>query len=161
MPDREKNRMLARLFDGDLHLAAELRAEITDRLATEISAPPVVARTVGVLHARADAIRLAREQAAAKKAAAEMKRQTRKAEKARRARLDAIVRRGESVWHELETEIERRNPSGYDKAASLLLDLRAVADELGTTSDFAARLRAIRERHARKERLLERLAKIA
>jgi hypothetical protein len=161
MPDREKNRMLARLFDGDLHLAAELRAQITDRLATEISAPPVVARTVGELGARADAIRLAREQAAAEKAAAERKRDVRKAEKARRARLDAIMGRGESVWHELETEIERRNPNGYDKAASLLLDLRAVADELGTTSDFAARLRAIRERHAHKERFLERLAKIA
>jgi hypothetical protein len=160
MPDREKNRILSRLFDGDPHLAAELRAEIRDRLATETGAPPVVARTVGELRARARAIGLAREQEAAEKLAAERKRHAKEAEKARRARLDAILRRGETVWHEIETEIERRNPNGYDKAASLLLDLQAVADERGTTPDFAARLRAIRERHARKERFLERLAKI-
>jgi hypothetical protein len=160
MPDREKNRILSRLFDGDPHLAAELRAEVRDRLATEIDAPPVVARTIGELRARARAICLAREQEAAKKVAAERKRHAQKAEKARRVRLDAILRRGESVWHEVETEIERRNATGYDKAASLLLDLQAVADERGTTPDFATRLRAIRERHARKERFLERLAKI-
>ncbi len=160
MTDGEKTRMLARLFDGDLHLAAELRAEVRDRLATEIDAPPVVARTVGELRARARAIGLAREQAAAEKVAADRKRHAQEAEKAHRVRLDAIFRRGETVWHEVETEIERRNAAGYDKAASLLLDLRAVADERGTTRDFAARLRAIRERHARKERFLERLAKI-
>jgi hypothetical protein len=161
MTDGEKTRMLARLFDGDRHLAAELRAEVRDRLATEVDGSPVTARTVGELRARANAIGLAREQEAAKKAAAKLKREAREAEKARRARLDAIVRRGEGVWHEVETEIERRNPNGYDKAASLLLDLQALADERGTMPDFAARLRAIRERHARKERFLERLAKIA
>src|SRR5439155_26682804 len=115
--------MLARLFDGDPHLAAELRAEVRDRLATEIEAPPVIARTVGELRARAQAIALARAQEAAQKLAAERKREAREAEKARRARLEADVCRGESVWREVETEIERRNPNGYDKAASLLLDL--------------------------------------
>ena len=160
MTDREKTGMLARLFDGDPHLAAELRAEVRDRLATEIDGPPVIARTVGELRARANAIAVAREQEAAKKAAAKLKREAREAEKARRARLDAILRRGENVWHEVESEIERRNPAGYDKAASLLLDLQALADERGTTPDFATRLRAIRERHAGKGRFLERLAKI-
>ena len=129
-------------------------------MATEIDGPPVIARTVGELRARANAIAVAREQEAAKKAAAKLKREAREAEKARRARLDAILRRGENVWHEIETEIKRRNPNGYDKAASLLLDLRAIADERGAMTDFAMRLRAIRERHAGKGRFLERLAKI-
>jgi hypothetical protein len=160
LTDREKTGMLARLFDGNPHVAAELRAEVRDRLATEIGAPPIVARTVGELRARARAIRLVRERAAAEKVAAERKRQIREAEKARRARLDAIARRGESVWSEVEAEIARRNAASYDKAASLLLDLRTVADEIGTTPDFARRLGAIRERHARKERFLGRLAKI-
>jgi len=34
-----------------------------------------------------------------------------------------IARRTESVWREIETEIGRRNAAGYNKAASLLLDL--------------------------------------
>jgi hypothetical protein len=160
MTDREKTVMLARLFDGDPHVAHELRAKVRDRLATATGAPPAVARTVGELRARAGAIGLARERKAAEKAAAERQRQAREAETARRARLDAIARRGESVWREVEAEIELRNAPGYDRAASLLFDLKAVAEERGATPDFARRLRAIRERHNRKEKFIERLAKI-
>jgi hypothetical protein len=160
MTDREKTGMLTRLFDGDPHVVAELRAAIRDRLATETDTPPIVARTVGELRARAHTIGLARERAAAEKVAADRKRRAEEAAKAQRARLDAIGRRGEGVWREVESEIERRNAAGYDKAASLLFDLRAIADECGTTVDFARRLNAIRERHVRKEKFLERLAKI-
>lgn len=80
--------------------------------------------------------------------------------RARRARLDAISQRGEIVWREVETEIERRNASGYDTAAGLLLDLKAIAEERGTIGDFARRLQAIRERHVRKGRFIERLKPI-
>jgi hypothetical protein len=118
------------------------------------------ARTVGELRVRAAAIRRTREQAQAEKVAAELKRLEAEAARFRRARLDAIVRRGESVWQEIEVEIARRNAAGYDKAASLLVDLRAIAEENGATEDFASRLQAIRKRHARKERFIERLAKL-
>jgi hypothetical protein len=158
--DREKTAMLARLFEGDPHVAHELQARIRDRLAAEAGASPVAARTVGELRARARAIGDAREQAAAEQAAAERRRQAQEAEKARRARLDAIARRGESVWREIEGEIERRSAAGYDKAASLLSDLKAVAAERGAMPDFSRRLQAIRERHDRKEKFLERLAQI-
>jgi hypothetical protein len=158
MPDGEKTGLLVQLFEGAPHVAAELRAEVRKRLGPETGAPPVAARTVGELRARAEAIRLARERAEADKAAAERKRQAEEAEKIRRTRLDAIARRGESVWREVESEIERRNPAGYDKAASLLSDLKAIAEERGTIEDFLRRLRTIRERHVRKERFIERLA---
>lgn len=156
--DREKTELLMRLFDGDPHVAAELRAVVRDHLAPGTDASPVGARTVGDLRSRARAIRSARKRAETEKAVAERRRRVEEAEKARRARLDAIARRGESVWRDIETEIERRNAAGYDKAASLLLDLRTIAEERGTMEDFARRLRAIRERHARKERFIERLA---
>jgi uncharacterized Zn finger protein len=68
-----------------------------------------------------------------------------------------IARRGDAVWREIEVEIERRNASGYDKAAALLLDLQTIAQERRTTEDFTRRLSAIRERHARKERFIQRL----
>jgi hypothetical protein len=148
MTDSEKTEILARLYDGDSHVALELRARVRDRMAVEADAPPVVARTVGELRARARALGLAREHAAANKLAAERKRQVEEAEKARRVRLDTIARRGESVWRDVEAEIERRNTTGYDRAASLLLDLRAVAEGRGAMPDFEKRLRAIRERHA-------------
>lgn len=62
------------------------------------------------------------------------------------------MRRGETVWGEVETEIDRRNASGYDTAAGLLLDLKAIAEERRTTGNFDRRLQAIRERHSRKGR---------
>jgi hypothetical protein len=160
MTDSEKTEILARLYDGDTHVAPELRAKVRDRMTVGTSAPPVVARTVGELRARARAVGLAREQAAADKLAAEQKRQVEEAEKARRVKLDAIARRGEGVWREVEAEIERRSATGYDRAASLLLDLRAVAEDRGAMPDFDKRLRAIRERHARKQQFIMRLAKI-
>jgi hypothetical protein len=154
----DKTAMLSRLFDGDPHVSAELRAKVRDRMASDADAPPIAARTVGELLARAAAIGLAREQAAAEKLAAEHKRRVEEAEKARQARLLAIARRGEVVWREVEAEIERRNAAAYDKAAGLLLDLQAVAEERGTIEDFLRRLHAIREKHVRKERFIERLA---
>jgi uncharacterized Zn finger protein len=60
----------------------------------------------------------------------------------------------------VEAEIGRRNPKGYDNAASLLADLRAIAEERGAIEDFARRVRMIRERHAQKGRFIERLAAI-
>ncbi|MGB8365838.1 MAG: hypothetical protein ACLQUZ_09560 [Rhizomicrobium sp.] len=160
MTDREKTEWLVRLFDGDPHVAGELRAVVRKRLGSNAGAPPVAARTVRELRARARAIRLAGERVQAEQAAAERKRRADEAEKARRARLDAIKRRGESVWREIETEIERRNASGYDNAVGLLTDLRTIAEEQGTMEDFAHRLRTLRERHVRKERFIERSAAI-
>jgi len=66
-------------------------------------------------------------------------------------------RKGDAVWHEIEAQVKRRNASGYDKAAALLLDLQTIAKERRTTDDFTRRLSAIRERHARKERFIQRL----
>ncbi len=160
MTDREKTEMLMRLFDGDPHVPAELRAAVRNRLAPGTDASPAAARTVGELRSRAQSIRLARQRTEAEKAAADSKRQVEVAEKARRAQLDEIARRGESVWSEIESEIERRNAPGYDKAASLLLDLRTIAEERSAVEDFASQLRTIRERHARKARFIERLAAI-
>jgi hypothetical protein len=158
MTDADKTTMLSRLFDGDPHVAAELRAKVRNGMASDADAQPIVARTVGELHARAAAIGLARGQAAAEKLAAEHNRRVKEAEKARQARLLAIARRGDGVWREVEAEIERRNAAAYDKAAGLRFDLQAVAKERGTIEDFLRRLHAIREKHVRKERFIERLA---
>lgn len=160
MTDLEKASFLTRLFDGEAHVGNELRALVRHRLPPPTDTPAVAMRTVGALRARAKAIRLARERALAEKAAAERKRREEEAERSRRARLDAIARRGESVWREIETEIERRNATGYDRATSLLLDLSTIAKEKGAPEDFSHSLQEIRNRHARKERLIERLAKL-
>jgi hypothetical protein len=49
-----------------------------------------------------------RESAATERREAERRCHAEEAEKARRTRLDALKRRGESVWREVDEEIERR-----------------------------------------------------
>lgn len=152
----EKTAMLWRLYSGDPHVAAELRARVRKQMATT-EVPPAAARTVGDLRARARALDMVRKQAAAEKVAAERKRRAEEAEKARRARLVAIRRRGESAWKEVADEIERRSANSYDKAVALLSDLKVIAEEQGAIDDFLRRLHAIRAQHGRKEKLIERL----
>jgi hypothetical protein len=160
MRDEEKNHLLLRLFQGDQSVMTELRARVAQRAKSAPRGQPVQMRTVGELRARADAIRQARKMAQAEKAAAEQRMREAEAERSRRLRLNAIIRRGESVWREIETEIERRNAAGYDKAAGLLRDLKAISEEKGLSVDFIRRVEKMRDRHARKERFIERLAKL-
>ncbi len=154
--DREKTELLLRLVEGDLHVAAELKGTIRDRLA----AAPCACRTVGELRKRAEEIFEARERAEAERRKAEKRRQAIEAEKARRARLESVRRRGPSVWREIEDEIERRNASSYDRAASLLADLNEIAANEGMLVDYSRRLDAIRERHTRKGKFIERLNRL-
>ncbi|GBQ30490.1 hypothetical protein ACLRDC_15520 [Gluconacetobacter sacchari] len=159
LPDREKNGLLARLAQGDAHVASELRVRLRERLESRSSAsrPVVTLRTAGELRARAHAIGHAREREKQQRLEMERKRQAAEQERARRARLDTLLKRGEAVWSEIEAEIEHRNASGYDKALRLLLDLKTIAEEQGKTEDFSRRLAAMRERHARKLRFIDRL----
>jgi hypothetical protein len=147
-----------RVFHGDAHVASALRAHVRQAVASDAAPSPVTVRTVGELRARAEALCVARERAEAVQAATEQRRRAEEAEQVRRAKLDAIRGRGESVWREVEGEIERRNATSYDRAASLLLDLKVIAEEGGSTPNFVARLRAIRQRHSQKGRCIERLA---
>ena len=86
---------------------------------------------------------------------AERRREAARAEKARRHRLDLLRTRGDAVWAEIETEIERRNGPGYDQAARLITDMATLAEETDQFEDFSRWLDDIRERHARKARFLE------
>jgi hypothetical protein len=159
LPHREKDELLVRLASGDPHVAGELRLYLQGRSQPRTSAipPPLKPRTASELRARAEAMREARKREHNERLLAEQKRREAEEKRSRRIRLDAMQRRGEIIWREVEAEIERRNPTGYDKAAFLLLDLKTLAGEHGTEADFRSRLGAIRERHARKERFIARL----
>jgi hypothetical protein len=154
IPEREKIELLLRVVDGDTHVAAELRNRFRKK-----ESSPTTYRSVGTLRQRAREIKEAHERAEAKRREAERRRQAEEAEKVRRARLEALKQRGTQVWHEIEEEIERRNASSYDRAASLLSDLQALAVEDGSQDDFAQRLALIRARHEKKGKFIERLTK--
>ena len=159
MSESQKTALLLRVAEGDPHVAAELRSRT--RKAASVRDPRASSplRSAVALRNRAEAIRKERETAAAERRRVERLRQEQLAEQARRARLEALRRRGDDdVWREIETEVERRNASGYDRAASLIGELRAVAKEDDAMAAFARRLGALRRRHERKQRFLERLS---
>ena len=107
---------------SELHGGALRRRAISDNPVRETVAPVAGEsrerrRTVADLRARAATIRRERETAAAERREAERRQQAKLEEKARRVRLDALAARGAaSVWRGVETEIERRNAAGYERA---------------------------------------------
>jgi hypothetical protein len=149
IPEREKVELL-RAVDGDSHLGAELRNRFRKK-------SPTSQRTAGALRRRAQEISEARQRAEAERREAERRREVAEAEKARRVRLDTLKRRGAVVWQEIEKEIERRNPAGYEVAMGLLCDLQALATDKQSQDDFGRRIAAIRARHEKKGKLIERL----
>jgi len=156
MSERDKTELLLRLAGGEVHVGAELKK----RLRKQSRGLSASHRAAGTLRARALAIAEARAHALAERLETERRRQAKEEEKARRVRLDALRRRGASVWREIEEEIERRNAPGYDQAASLLADLQTLAAEQNDRQDFDSRLASIRARHERKGKLIERLARL-
>jgi hypothetical protein len=117
-------------------------------------------RTVADLRSRAAERRAAREAVEAEQREAGRQRQARAAEQAQRVRLNAVRSRGTDIWNEIEAAIAKRNPGGYEQAITLLLDLQTLAGEDGETETFANRVGALRERHARKPRFIERLKQL-
>jgi hypothetical protein len=155
IPELEKIELLLRIVDGDSYVGAELRSRL--RKKNPVSAGR---RTAGTLRMRAQEIREARDRADAERREAERRRQAAEAEKARRVRLKALKQRGDGVWREIEEGIERRNPAGYEQAMGLLSDLQALAVEEESQDDFNSRVGAIRVRHEKKGKFIERLNKL-
>jgi hypothetical protein len=153
IPEDEKTELLLRVVQGDSHVTTELKLRIRQRRPM----PSLPLRTVEVLRRRAREIADARERVEAERREAERRRQAEAAERALRDRLKALKRRGVEIWREIEEEIQRRNAPGYDRAASLLSDLKVLAAEDGTQDEFARRLASIRSRHENKRKLIERL----
>jgi len=151
----QKTELLVRLALGDPHVGNEVRAHIR-RLEKSTSPKPAL-RTAGELEALSESIASARERLENERCEAERQRIAAQERKAYQTHLKALRKRGGAVWAEIETEIARRNPAGYDKATKYLNDLKFIADEDGTIDDFHDRLADIRERHGGKGRFIERL----
>jgi len=76
---------------------------------------------------------------------------------AKHPRLPISIRPDAFAKSTFYDEIGRRNASGYDRAASLLSDLQALAAEGGSQDDFGRRLASICARHERKGQFIRRL----
>jgi len=155
LPEDEKTALLLRLYDDDRRVGAELRRRCRGAGASAAAAIPP--RTAGELRAAARRLTAERRRLAETKAAAERRREEEERAEERARSLAALAARGEAAWREVEDRIALRNAAGYDRAAALLVDLREVAKGNGRAEEFGRRLAAVRSRHARKGRFIERL----
>lgn len=161
LPEAEKTALLLRFIDGgDPHLAVELRRHFAD--ADADGTPPGGApgrRSAAELLAAAEARAEERRQRAAKREAKEHARREREQAAARAKHLEELAKREDMAWRETEALINTKQPRNYGRALDLLKDLRDLGAHLDKDDAFAAALRSLRSRHAKKPSFLARLDK--
>ncbi len=114
-------------------------------------------RTVGELFTEWDQRARAERRRATGQAAREQARRAEEEARARQEYLSRLAARGSHAWDEVAALIQTRAAANYDRAVDLLKDLRDVAAHRNGHGEFAVRLRALREHHARKPALVRRI----
>jgi hypothetical protein len=159
LSDEERVAFLRRLYEGnDAHLGAELRRRCKVGASGRTHPNGESRPTAGELRHAAARIADARKQRAAEQAAVEQRRKAEAEAAERGKRLEALARRGEACWRDVEARIELRNAAGYDEATALLLDLSELAATSDQRAEFGLRVARLAQAHARKGQFVRRLA---
>jgi len=146
-PARVKDRWLLKATDDP---SARIGTDLIAAFRREQPVPRTKPRTVSALLARADELRILREEAEAKQAEKDRHR----SEAARKRHLATLAKQGNKAWTRLERLIEERK---YDEAVTLTVDLRDTAVLSGGTDDFDTRIAAVRKEHSRRRGYPDRL----
>ena len=159
----DKNAYLVRFLaeEGDLLLRAELSKRFREATAPrgKKRARADGRRTVVELLAARDALAAEKSRKASEQAARERARREREHAEARAQYLDQLARREPETWRQVDQLIAATRPKEYDRAVSLLADLRDLANRSGRTEEAAKRIRELRQRHTNKPSLLKRFEK--
>jgi hypothetical protein len=157
LPVTEKNDVLTRLIvDGEQSLIVELLQRFLKAQPGGANQAPGTRRTVGELREAAEAYTKERRRLEAEKQARDKARREREAALAREKRLDGIAGREPKLWAEVDALIATKQQKNYDEAVKLLVDLRDLyARTKG--GDFGLRITRLRQEHARKPSLIDRL----
>lgn len=169
LPVADKDDYLQRFLaeEGDIMLRAELWKRYRDATATKGKAKakgvPRAAgserRTIGQLLQARDALVEETIRLEAKKAAAERDRKNREQAEARKLHLDEIASRGTAAWDEVDALIATSQPKEYDRAVSLLVDLRELARRTGNVAQVEAKIEQLRQLHKKRPSLMTRFKK--
>ncbi|WP_319462005.1 hypothetical protein [Micromonospora sp. RTP1Z1] len=155
LPEAEKDDILVRLLRGD---DARVRSEALRRLRSPAAEQPTGGgRTVGDLLTAAENRWAQQRRLAREREAAERARREQAAAAAREQRLNALAGRQDQAWRQVAAMIETKRPKEYDAAVAILGDLKALAVRDGAIAVFNRRIRELRQQHARKPSLLDRL----
>jgi len=160
LPIAEKDRLLRRVVQGE---AARARMEMLRRFRDEIipAIPTPARRTVADLLDNAAHRRADRERRLAAQRAEDEARREQARVQARERRLDELADTEDTAWSRVDALIATRKPAEYDAAITLLADLQALAQRDDRYDTFTQRTSALRQAHARKPSLIERLNRAA
>lgn len=158
LPETDKTAFLIRLAaGGEPYLRAELLRRYRGERQPQGSGGARGSRSVAQLRAAAECRAAERRRRAAEKAARDRARREREEAKRRQRYLDGLAAREADAWREVDTLVSAKLPREYDRALGLLVDLRDIGARDGRAGEVAARIRGLRERHARKSSFLRRL----
>jgi len=147
LPECEKDALLLQVAGGENpHVGTELLRRFQSNLPAPPTIEPMALRTTGQLLAAAEA-----------RAQEKARRKERRKAAERAKQLDALEKREEAAWADLDDWVSTKRQRDYDRAVLLLLDLRDVAARAGRDAGFQHRLRTILERHSTKSSFLRRV----
>jgi hypothetical protein len=152
----EKDRLLARVVQGE---APRVRMELLRRFRGDTApiTPVPARRTVANLLDDAARRRADHERRLAAQRADDEARREQARLQARERRLDKLGDEEDAAWSRAEAMIATRKPAEYDAAVTLLTDLQALAEREDRYDTFTLRTIELRQTHARKPALIERL----
>jgi hypothetical protein len=161
LPEEERIALLVRVCSGgDPHVGTEMRRRCLDRCRRGSGAAAGPRRIAGELRAAVRHVREERERIVREEAEAKRRRKEEAKAKARTQRLDALARRGEAVWRQVEDLIVMRNQRAYEEATALLADIGEIQAAAGRRDSFDRRIAELCARHAKKETFIERLRSV-
>ena len=162
LPEKEKNNLLVAVLSKPCERRKNglLRRFEQQNARHTLSAPDTIfRRTAGdllrLVHARVEE----KTRLVEAKRAAEAGRRKAEDEANRSRYLDQLRKREEATWNQIAAHIQKRQPNEYDKAITLLTDLRDLAVRQGRVTAFQSAVGELRQEHAAKESLLRRFAK--
>ncbi len=163
LPEKEKDDLLAvaALQTGECWRIEFLR-RFEQHMAQQASEPPgaIQRRTVRELLAGARVRAEERTRRLKAKQAAEAGRQKARQETERAHDLDQLDKCERETWERITVHIQKRQSGEYDKAVTLLADLRDLAVRKRRVSEFRSDLEKLRQAHTANASFRRRLAKV-
>jgi hypothetical protein len=144
LPAKEKDGLLLRLALGP---DPQLRIELLHRL-RGAATPAITPGNRSAAHLL-DAAHTRRTE--------RRRREQRQQAEARAQHLTALANDAESVWRQVEAHIATKQTNAYDKAVTLLRDLRDACDHVGSGAEFRQHITRLRETYQRRPGLIHRL----
>jgi hypothetical protein len=114
-------------------------------------------RTVGELLAGGEKAWDRRHELIRSRKLAEGRRKREAAASAQAQRLEVLARHPADAWTKVDSLIETKRAYAYDQVVVLLGDLRMLAAKDDDVAGFTVRMSQLREQHARKQSLIDRL----